>query len=109
MQRTEPDGIVISCDFCGTDWDQVRPMIEGHQGSVLCLECLKIALREKKAGEGKYRCTLCLRENISADLPRWTGSRVEATACQDCIFQAARAFSRDRDTDFTWSGPNASN
>ncbi len=105
MQRTEPEGIVISCDFCGTDWDEVKPMIEGHHGSVLCLECLKRALVEAQAGEGKYRCTLCLRENIPADLPRWTGDRPEATACQDCLYQAARAFSRDRDVDFTWTAP----
>jgi len=105
MQRTEPEGIVISCDFCGTDWDEVLPMIEGHHGSVLCLVCLKIALAEQKAGEDKYRCTLCLRENIPAALPRWSGKRPEATACQECLEQAARAFNRDPDVDFEWRKP----
>ena len=102
MQRTESEGIVISCDFCGTDWDEVLPMIEGHHGSVLCLKCLKLALAQQQAGEKKYRCTLCLRENIPGTLPHWSGIRPQATVCQECIEQAARGFSRDPEVDFQW-------
>lgn len=103
MQRSEDGGIVISCDFCGTDWDEVRPMIEGHHGSVLCLECLKVAIHQAASGEGKYRCTLCLRENIPATLPRWSNpARPAACACEECLIQAAKAFSRDPDVDWKW-------
>lgn len=115
MQRTEAGGIIISCDFCGTDWDpydetQSRPMIEGHHGSVICLECVKMALREMTPGEGPFFCTLCRHEDLPADLPRWRhphassspGLNAEATACQPCINQAAGRFSKDPDVKWKW-------
>lgn len=102
MQRFEDGGVVISCDFCGLDWDEVKPMIEGHHGAVLCLECLTTAIESAEQQAGKYSCTLCLRENLPQTLPRWTGNRPEATACQDCILQAAKAFDRDKQVDWTW-------
>ena len=102
MQRTENDGIVISCDFCGTDWDQVKPMIEGHHGSVICLTCLEIALKQAVTHTGEYRCTLCLREGLPATLPRWSSPASAATVCLDCLHQAAGAFDRDPDVDWSW-------
>ncbi|MCE9589871.1 MAG: ClpX C4-type zinc finger protein [Planctomycetes bacterium] len=103
MQRTEDGGIVISCDFCGTDWDEVRPMIEGHHGSVICLDCLKLAVVQAAPAEGKYSCPLCLRDNIPATLPRWSHpSHPNAIACEECIHQAARAFHKDPDVDWKW-------
>jgi hypothetical protein len=113
MQREEPDGIVIVCDFCGRDWDGQEAMIEGHHGSVLCLACTKKALAGQAAGADKYKCTLCLRFNIPPELPRWAGVPVTeaadaaggggvktAVVCQECLYQAARAFSRNEDVDF---------
>jgi len=102
MQRQEDGGIVISCDFCGRDWhpyqpDPANPMIEGHRGSVLCLSCVKRALDEIAPAEGEYNCTLCVRENLPATLPRWRGDRPEATLCADCLNQAAGTFSKDPD------------
>ncbi len=103
MQRDEDGGVVISCDFCGTDWDQVRPMIEGHHGSVLCLECLKLALEGMKPSGSLFRCTLCLRDDLPAGTLRWISeTRPEATACCDCVRQAARGFDRDPDVDWVW-------
>jgi hypothetical protein len=103
MQRAEPEGIVISCDFCRRDWDGAAPMIEGHRGSILCLECCQKALQEQAALPDKYACTLCLRFNIPAVLPRWRNPQhPEAIACQECLYQAARAFSRNKDVDFTF-------
>ena len=101
MQREEPDGIVISCDFCRRDWDGQEAMIEGHHGSILCLQCMKLALIEQKAGGEKYKCTLCLRFNIPPELPRWSNSEhPEAVACQECLYQAARTFSRTEGVDW---------
>ena len=98
MQRQDPDGIVLLCDFCRRDWDGQEPMIEGHHGSIMCLECLKFALKEQVAGTEKYKCTLCLRFNIPGTLPHWSNAaHAEATVCQECIYQAARAFSRNPD------------
>ena len=95
MQRTEPDGVVISCDFCQTDWDGQSAMIEGHHGSVICLECLKKAVDEARAGEGKYQCTLCLRINIPPGLPRWHfPGRSEKLVCQECLQQAVQTMRR---------------
>lgn len=100
MQRIEPDGIVIACDFCATDWDAVRPMIEGHRGSVLCLDCLRRALDESAPSDASFECTLCLQ-------PRDAGRKVwrnttDAALCFDCVRLAAKGFHKDPDTDFRW-------
>lgn len=108
MQRTEPEGIVISCDFCGSDWDEVKPMIEGHHGSVLCLECLQAALAQIRPGEGSFSCTLCLVEK-GAEVPRWShpdapsSANADAVLCNDCLNQAAGTFSKDPDV--AWKKP----
>ena len=75
MQRTENGFIIISCDFCGTDWDEVIPMIEGHRGSVLCLDCMKTALDHMVADEVKFECSMCLREQPGSKL-HWRPDRV---------------------------------
>ena len=115
MQRSEQGGIVISCDFCGTDWDPYdesnsRPMVEGHHGSIMCLECLKLALEQMAVGKGEYRCTMCIQDGLAADLPRWShpnpvsspGLNPHATACRPCIRQAAGRFSKDPDVHWNW-------
>lgn len=103
MQREEPEGIVISCDFCRRDWDGQEAMIEGHHGSILCLQCMKAALVEQAVGEEKFKCTLCLRFNIPGMLPHWGNkAHPDAVVCQECLYQAARAFSRNKDVDFTF-------
>jgi hypothetical protein len=125
MQRRVPEGIIISCDFCGTDWDQETAMIEGHHGSVLCLECFKTAYVEAAApasdapasvgptsAAGRdFCCSLCLR-TLGGDVPHWRhapmaspppGFNPEAVVCGDCLKQAAGAFHKDPDV--PWSRP----
>ena|ERR1035437_2145842 len=107
MQRQDPDGIVIVCDFCRRDWDGQEAMVEGHHGSVLCLECLKHAIKEQETtpvgGEEKYKCTLCLRFNIPIKLPHWsTPEHPEAIVCQECLYQAAKAFHKNSDVPWRW-------
>ncbi len=121
MQRTEPDGIVISCDFCGIDWDEVIPMIEGHKGSVLCVSCLTLALpvleeqeqRQKADGppipDALESCSLCLQP-VENGTPWWSNSGATpseglnpgAVMCRSCARQAARGFHKDPDTEFVW-------
>lgn len=107
MQRTETDGIVISCDFCGVDWDEVLPMIEGHHGSIICLSCLKTALEQKSPAIHEFDCTLCLLHHPKETVC-WiptahpTAANPKATACQSCINQAAGTFSKDPDVDWKW-------
>ena len=105
MQRTDGPDIVIVCDFCRRDWDGQEPMIEGHLGSVLCLRCLQQALAARAPGPGPYRCTMCIREQLPAALPRWAApGHAESIICQDCIRQAATAFSRSPHTAWEWDG-----
>ena len=105
MQRSEDGGIVISCDFCGTDWDEVLPMIEGHQGSILCLECLKRATDEITPTDESINCTLCLMEK-EPDTPVWQPTERPETAnsnaaiCYSCMKQAMGTFSKDPDVDY---------
>jgi hypothetical protein len=116
MQRRVEDGIMISCDFCGTDWDQETAMIEGHHGSVLCLECFKTAHAaaapapdaNRDAGSD-FSCSLCLR-TLAGDVPHWRhppmsspppGFNPDAVVCGDCLKQAAGAFHKDPDV--PWS------
>jgi len=109
MQREEAGYIVISCDFCGADWDEVIPMIEGHRGSVLCLGCLKRALAEATPADAAFECTMCLREKTPGT-KRWThpepaetpGLNAAAQVCWPCLKQAGRGFGKDPDTDFDW-------
>ncbi len=107
MQRTEEGLIVISCDFCGTDWDEVLPMIEGHHGSVLCLECLKQSLTQQVEAAVSFECTLCLQHRPEGTIA-WTpmdrpaAANPRAMACAGCLKQAAGTFSRDPDVDWKW-------
>ena len=106
MQRTQADGVIISCDFCSVDWDPNTgqpPMIEGHHGSCICLSCVQQALTALGAQPGEFNCPLCLRTMLPATLPRWShASHPNVHACKDCVHQAAKAFSRDPDIDWTW-------
>lgn len=108
MQRTADDGgIIISCDFCGEDWqpyedDQSNPMIEGHKGSIICLKCLKFGLQALATGDEEFACRMCQREDLPADLPRWQSEATDAIICRDCVNQAAGTFSKDPDVDWKW-------
>ncbi|QQE12687.1 hypothetical protein JD969_04265 [Planctomycetota bacterium] len=109
MQREENGYIIISCDFCGIDWDEVIPMIEGHHGSVICLSCLKKALDNASPSQDDFDCTLCLqhkpqhtkhwRNTIATDSP---GLNKNAIVCWDDIRLGAKTFHKDKDIDFRW-------
>lgn len=114
MHQTHPDGSHIAsfCDFCRTRWDpQTGPiMIEGHQGSLMCVKCVSAAYRvvsiDKSGTEhtGK-KCTMCLEER---DQPQWESPidddhGTHARACLRCIKQAATALEKDPDAE--WKRP----
>ena len=109
MQRTENNLIIISCDFCGIDWDEIIPMIEGHHGSIICLDCLKKALDHATTSNTDFDCTMCLQHKPSST-KHWrnsTPSAIEglnphAIICWDDIRQAAKAFHKDKEVDFKW-------
>ncbi len=105
MQRQTPEGIILACDFCGIDWDMVKPMIEGHQGSILCIDCLAAAIDGAAERDSAFKCTLCLRE-LDPGERAWahptapTEAHEDAVVCWDCLQQADRAFAKDEDTDW---------
>lgn len=109
MQRTTPEGIIISCDYCGVDWDQELPMIEGHHGSVLCLSCLAMSLDQLAVADAPINCSLCLQEQPEGT-EHWVhpkpdpsdGLNPHGVLCRSCARQAARAYHKDPDIDFKW-------
>jgi hypothetical protein len=105
MQRPTPEGIVLACDFCGRDWDMEKPMIEGHRGSILCIDCLARAIGDAADAGEPFACTMCLRR-FDAGGRRYrsvepsTDANADAVICWDCIQQADRAFGKDAQTDW---------
>lgn len=110
MHQTDPNGRLISssCDFCSRSWDPAGAeiMIEGHQGSLVCLKCLSAAYAAvvlHQTGEehrGK-QCVMCLEERAQ---PEWESPMNEGKrVCLRCIRQAATALEKDPETG--WSRP----
>lgn len=113
MHRTNPDGTVIEslCDYCLTKFDQSDPeqppMIEGHQGALICLRCLSVAYAEVVgllAGHehSGSKCTMCLEDRKQ---PQWASPMADQTRiCLRCIKQASTAIEKDPDVD--WKRPS---
>ena len=96
----------FKCDFCRQPWSDDRPMVEGHQGSLICANCLTIAytrlvLHHDADTERVDRCALCLEER---DQPGYTSPLDPAiVACLRCVRQSATTL--DKDPDSRWSKP----
>lgn len=109
MHKTHPDGSVIEslCDFCHARFED-EAMIEGHQGSLICLKCLSVAYRSVvHMGLGKdlagSRCTMCLEDREQA---QWASPmHPDAHLCLRCLKQAATALEKDPDSG--WKRPAA--
>lgn len=111
MQRenADPNDMQVSdflCDFCGRTWNGAFPMVEGHQGSLICGGCLTVAFSETAiAGTDMApagaTCTMCLEERED---PMWaSAAREGAYACRRCLKQGAGRLHTDPDWD--WSKP----
>ncbi|MBL8765200.1 MAG: hypothetical protein JNM07_13120 [Phycisphaerae bacterium] len=100
------------CDFCRAAWDESRPMVEGHQGSLICGHCLTIAYARAvldpaastPSPEPDPRpCTMCLESRAE---PRWRSPlRGDASICRRCIKQSAGVLERDAESG--WRRPTA--
>ena len=93
------------CDFCGRAWDGAFPMVEGHQGSLICGACLTIAYTEvirsdTPPGPASDTCTMCLEER---DDPTWRSPAQEASICRRCIRQSGTKL--EKDPDWPWTKP----
>lgn len=103
------------CDFTGKAWDGSFPMVEGHQGSLICGDALSVAYTEvvvlgndsKPAGA---TCSLCLE---ARDDPGWqspvpVGHHEDgAVICRRCIRQSATRLHKD--PDWAWQKPAIEN
>jgi len=94
------------CDFCARPWDGAFPMVEGHQGSLICGNCLSTAYAQtvlagdRTAAPGA-QCVLCLEQRD--DIAWASPVRDEACACVRCLKQAAGRLHKDPDWD--WRKP----
>ena len=116
---TDPDSVEMSdvlCDFCHREWTEDIPMVEGHQGSCICGQCLTVAYHEvlvtRTAPSGKYTCTMCLEKPDDRDAegrpdePGWQSPACEdAAICRRCIKRASGTLHKD--PDFNWRKPDA--
>lgn len=94
------------CDFCGSEWTEELPMVEGHKGSIICGACLREAYRRivvqgASLAEEGYSCTLCL---LTKPEPAWV-SASGAVACRWCIEKSASMLVKDSDSG--WQAPTA--
>ena len=105
----------ILCDFCSRSWSDDMAMVEGHQGSCICGQCLTVAWHSviearqndapPQSEEGTWACTMCLEHRKDAAFRSQV--REEALICRRCIGLAARAL--DLDPDHNWARPSQEN
>jgi hypothetical protein len=94
------------CDCCMQHWDEDRPMVEGHQGSLICSQCLTVGygslVHLHEGGEhAGNKCVMCIEHRSE---PLWQSPlRPEIFVCVRCIRQAAGTLSAD--PDFGWKRP----
>lgn len=92
----------FKCDFCHSPWAEDRPMVEGHQGSLICSKCLTLAWIEVISNAGGVTlpegivCKLCLEPRT--DLCWQSPIRSDAYACRRCINQSGRILNKDKDS-----------
>jgi len=99
------------CDFCGSVWSDDRPMVEGHQGSLICRRCLDLAYSELWLSGGgvslpqNAKCILCLehRDEPCFASPMNEGQIDGIFGCKRCIKQSVVIL--ERDPDFGYSRP----
>ncbi len=104
VNDVQPEDIL--CDFCGrAAWALGEPCIEGHQGSIVCGNCLVLACTDLVLGDkGKpveSKCRMCLEVRQQ---PSWS-SKIdqEATICLRCIKQSATTL--EKSEHWEWSRP----
>ena len=94
------------CDYCGREWTELVPMVEGHRGSCICGNCVGAAyaaLEIEGAGSATppFECALCLERRTE---PGWASPvREGVCACRRCVKQSAGVLSQDKESG--WKRP----
>lgn len=107
----------VLCDYCHQPWTDARPMVEGHQGRVICGSCLTVAyttlgMSSEDDVNTSFTCAMC-RESPDdraaegrGDIPGWVSPvHEDVWVCRRCVKQAAGALHKDPDT--PWHKPDA--
>jgi hypothetical protein len=98
----------FKCDFCRKPWAEDRPMVEGHQGHLVCARCLTTAyLDVVHLGGGhdlaKSGCTMCLEQRPEQ---HWASPLFpDARICRRCIKQSATTLEKDPDSGWRRPAP----
>jgi hypothetical protein len=114
---TDEDNVQMSdvlCDFCHREWTEDLPMVEGHQGAVICGNCLTIAYDEvvnrSEGTDEPYTCVLCREgpeDRAAMDRvgePGWLSPVSDgAAACRRCLKRSAGVLHTD--PDWSWRKP----
>jgi len=109
------------CYFCRRPWTEDVPMIEGHQGSLICGRCLALAYADlalhnapsipaatdapgapRGVDESRPKCLMCLEHRRD---PLWRSPAHETLVCLRCVKQGATAL--EKDPDYGWKRPTA--
>lgn len=94
----------VLCNYCARPWTDEVPLVEGHQGSHICGDCLATACIALDAGTlvtSHRSCAMCLEHR---DDPAWESPTVqESVICARCINLGATALQRDKD--YAWKRP----
>ena len=104
--RTTSNRGTSSATSANGPWEMDIPSIEGHHGSVFCVECLEqawdrlVVEKEEIPSDPEWKCCMCLESN---DGPWWQSSLREARVCRRCVKQSAGVLHKSKDWD--WKKP----
>ena len=107
----------VLCDFCHRAWTEDVPVVEGHQGAIICGNCLAVgydAIVNHDGGAGVlaggYACRMCLEndeDRAALDRPGERGwpspLHPDVAICTRCVRMAAEKLTGD--PDFAWTPP----
>ena len=108
----DPDNVQpkdILCDYCGgAAWADGEPCVEGHQGSVICGQCLTKAYQDIVINQltvtTEDTCKMCLEHR---DETVWLGG-IEPVApiCLRCVKQSSAILHKSKHWDWTKPTPD---
>jgi hypothetical protein len=106
----DPDNVQatdLMCDYCLKPWNEEGVFVEGHQGSIICDGCLRVAHAEiveqgRDSGVDGYKCTLCLEKR--ADRAWQSPANEKALICERCILLSIEAIEDDPDVEWDAAG-----
>ena len=100
-EDVQPEDIL--CDFCeAAAWAAGEPCVEGHQGSIICGDCLKQAYEQLVHADSNtppsQKCRMCLEDR---DEQSWASEMDPSTTiCFRCTKQASAVLQKSKHWDW---------